>query len=157
MSGPEPRPLPTIGQPPSGFCIWRDERLPILQIVSPNLNEEELRTSLEEEWRGMNSAQQSPYHLESQQQGVDSGYNAADLLCIYCMCRSADIAEVGWQRLTERHALNFASGAYENDAQLALSTFMRSRNGLCWFCPVCAEINVNQYELLVSREVRDDV
>ena len=55
----EPQPQPTIPQPLPGFCIWRDERLPVLQVEFPDLSLEHLRARLKQEWGAMNGAQQS--------------------------------------------------------------------------------------------------
>ena len=148
----EPQPQPTIPQPLPGFCIWRDERLPVLQVEFPDLSLEHLRARLKQEWGAMNGAQQSEYHLISHQQGVQSGYDASDLVCVYCMCGTADEAAVGWEPLSEQHALDFATGAYNDDAHLALNTFLRSQDNRYWFCPACASIEFNQFALLMSRE-----
>ena len=128
---------PTIPQPPSGFQLWRADRLPHLRLERPHASEPELAQTLKIEWGGMNGQQQQPFHQASQAASVESGYHTADLLCIFCMRRSADPAAHGWVQLPNEHALDFATGAYGADAQLAMSTFMASRNGSCWFCPAC--------------------
>jgi len=101
----------------------------------PNLSEEQVRLRLKEEWSAMTGSQQKPFHDISRQQGIDSGYDASELICVFCMCGTGDNAGAGWMSLSEEHALDFATGAYNDDAQLALNTFLRSRDAKCWFCP----------------------
>ena len=74
----------------------------------------------------MNGTLQNEFHRICQEQRIESGYNASELVCFYSMCGTADKAAVALESLSEQHALDFATGAYNDDAHLALNMFLNS-------------------------------
>ena len=79
----------------------------------------------------MNVTLQNEFHQICQEQRIESGYNASELVCFYCMCGTPDKAAVALESLSEQHALEVAAGAYNDDAHLALNMFLRSRHEKC--------------------------